>query len=964
MKYFFAFLLLYSSINLAATQYFIEGDADSAKNYYSLGEKFLQETKYDSALFYLEKVEKIFLNNRSWNYYVKTLNGISHSLRGLGNYDSSLVITNQALKFAEQYFVSDTIIAQIFNQFGYTYRRKSNYKEALKYSIKAKEILNNYTSIPIKSENYSLLGQINDNLGKYDSALTYFEKAVNNTKEIYGGNHPSLGTEYANASLTYQKKGDYDKAIEYAFKSLELKRNAFGENHEDVATIYSNIGAFYFYIGENDLALEYYLKGLSIELKLLKDNNPVFGYRYNNISMAYRVKGDYDKAIEYAVKSKEIMSKSYGENHPNYATIINNIGRIYSDKKEFDKALEYFQKSYKIFKDKFGDSHPVVAQIQKNIGETYTNKGEYQKGLNVLQQALAIRINSLGSKNIKVAETYNQIGENYYKQSNFDSSLIFFQKAILSSADGFNEKNYYSNPFLKDALHKNELLNALSFKAKALNKKFKVSNNVQDLKCALTTCQLCDELIFQIRRNYKSEWSKLAIEKSYFNIYEEGISTSLNLFAETKDNQYKKAAFEFAEKSKAGILLDAIAESNAKRFSNIPDSLIEKENQLKVDLSYYDTQIQKEKSNKKNIDSLKLNELQNALFSLSRQHEQLINSLEKNYHNYFHLKYQPPIHSLTEIENATLTSNSALLEYFVGDNSLYIFLLKNNFLDVKEISLNFSLNKLVNNFRESLSNLEFDDYTTTAQKLYSILISPIKNELSDINKVFIIPDGILNYLSFESLISKAPSGNKVVNFSDLNYLIKNFEISYYYSCATLAEFKANPPERENNFIGFAPVFDDKNTKTKIASVFSTDVFASTTRSVNVENKFYSALPESEKELKGILNLYQEKDFPGIIYTHSSAREELIKSDKIKNYKYIHIASHGFINEAKPKLSGILFTIEDSTNIEDGILYSDEIYNLNLNADLLVLSACESGLGKIVKGEGVIGLTRGFSIFRS
>jgi CHAT domain-containing protein len=95
---------------------------------------------------------------------------------------------------------------------------------------------------------------------------------------------------------------------------------------------------------------------------------------------------------------------------------------------------------------------------------------------------------------------------------------------------------------------------------------------------------------------------------------------------------------------------------------------------------------------------------------------------------------------------------------------------------------------------------------------------------------------------------------------------------------------------------------------------------------------------------------------GIIYTHNSAKEELIKSDEIKNYKYIHIASHGFINEEKPNLSGILFTKEEKG--EDGILYANEIYNLNLDADLVVLSACESGLGKIIKGEGLISLTRG------
>jgi CHAT domain-containing protein len=196
-----------------------------------------------------------------------------------------------------------------------------------------------------------------------------------------------------------------------------------------------------------------------------------------------------------------------------------------------------------------------------------------------------------------------------------------------------------------------------------------------------------------------------------------------------------------------------------------------------------------------------------------------------------------------------------------------------------------------------------------------------------------------------------------LEFSELPYLINSYNISYQSSIIFL-QYEINKSETQYNFAGFAPVFADEVSETNKSTNKETVVFQ-LKRAVEINDKTYSELPESKNEVEGILNLFIEKNFTGNNFISTDAKEEIVKLGLMKDYRFLHIATHGFINEEKPKLSGIIFTDKNNPPAEDGILYSSEIYNLSLNADLVVLSACESGLGKIVKGEGLIGLTRGF-----
>ncbi len=176
-----------------------------------------------------------------------------------------------------------------------------------------------------------------------------------------------------------------------------------------------------------------------------------------------------------------------------------------------------------------------------------------------------------------------------------------------------------------------------------------------------------------------------------------------------------------------------------------------------------------------------------------------------------------------------------------------------------------------------------------------------------------------------------------------------------------------------DWIAFAPVFDDKNIAgttiqtRKILTFKNSEKDSLQTRSYLTDGRYISPLSGSKIEIETIFELYKQQGKKALIKTHKEANEGFVKLDEMKNYKILHFATHGFVNEEKPELSGILFAQDTSTVIKslphllaqqnEGILYQSEIYNLNFNADLVVLSACETGLGKITKGEGVIGLTR-------
>jgi CHAT domain-containing protein len=221
-------------------------------------------------------------------------------------------------------------------------------------------------------------------------------------------------------------------------------------------------------------------------------------------------------------------------------------------------------------------------------------------------------------------------------------------------------------------------------------------------------------------------------------------------------------------------------------------------------------------------------------------------------------------------------------------------------------------------------------------------------------------------IPFETLLTENPEDKE---WKELPYLIKKYNISYSYSANLFYKTFPKEPTTKieyadlNDWLAFAPVFDDSNTAglsmrtRELLEQLDSELDDTTgTRGILIKGGYIRPLPGTENEVQAIFKQFDEKDKKALVQIKKNANEEFIKSGELRKYRLLHFATHGFVNTWKPELSGILLA-QDTTINEDGILYSGEIYNLKLNADLTVLSACETGLGKIKKGEGLIGLTR-------
>ncbi len=798
---------------------------------------------------------------------------------------------------------------------------------------------------------------VNDRyLGKFDNALDYLDKAIDIVNENISDKDSILVDIYNSKGVIFYDRGNYEEAFNIYNKTLELSLKKFGDEHTSTGKGFHNVGLIYYRWGDVGKAMEYFEKALSIWLKTLGPKHSFIANCYTNIANVLYVKGDIEKAIEYDEKALHIWKDKLGEKHPFVAYSYNNLASSYQYLGKLDKALTLEKKSLSI-KMQLGKGNPDLAEDFANIGSVFTDLTQFDSAYIYLNKSRELQRLAKNKNHLVIATSYLRLAELSLKQKQYSESINYYDSALaftyqkilfVNSSDKINYKEIPRNEIF---------ITSLTEKAEAYYQKYlNLTHNKNDLINSLLSYQIASQVIEHSRGEYFRDESKFLLGKKVSNVNSKGLEIAFELYKITNDNNYKKICFEFAERNKARILFDAINEAEAKSYSNIPDSLLNVEKNFKSKIVFYETKLLEAKEDN---DSSLIVENENKFFEIEEKYDKLKRTFENEYPEYHELKYAKPIVKVSRLQSL-LGTNDALIEYCIVKNNLYIFTITKSLFRLDKIELDRSLNDMVISLRRSLLNLEFSEYLNTSFSLYETLIKHVYEILNNTSKIYVIPDGILNYLPFEILLTQNIKTNNP-DFSALPYLLNKYDISYQFSASLLNEMNFHSRKgKEGKFIGIAPVFDeDQKEKSRINNLIDTTLITSVNikRSVRVNGGEYSALPETQKEVTRILKLFIDKHRSGKYYLRKDAREELLKSSNIKNYGFIHLATHGFINEENPKLSGILFS-KDEKN-DDGILYSNEIYNLDLNADLVVLSACESGLGKVVKGEGIIGLTRGF-----
>ena len=687
-------------------------------------------------------------------------------------------------------------------------------------------------------------------------------------------------------------------------------------------------------MGKFDSALKYNKKALNISLRIYgSENHPHVATTYWNIGFTLEGKKEYKNSLKNYNKALKTFKLDSGGNNYDVVALYINIGNLYLHKKDFIQGLKYYQKALLIAENIFEKNNPEIARINISIGNLYLEKEMHEKAMIYFKKGLEVLQNSEKQNPLNL-QALNQIGKICNKQKDFKQAVFHYNQAIFANSKNDNSKIEFKNIKPNDYYNSIFLLKTLQGKAETLQSLYLENNRISDLDQSIVVYKKADTLINYIRQSFHNYQDKITFAKQAKEIYTDAIQAQLLLHTNKHDQESLEQALYYAEKSKANTLKELLTDTNAKNFTGIPGALLEMEKVLKTDKAFYQSRISKEQSNK-NRDTSKIVAYENKLFNLSRKQDSISQVLEKNYPKYYQLKYQNDIVSVSDIQQQ-LEDKTTVLEFFTADNTTYAFTISKNSIAVKELATP-KLTEQVEVFRKSILTKSTADFKQKAHDLYNQLLAPVADKLVGDNLI-IVPDGSLWHLNFELLLTQKDESN---NPALLPYLLRDYAVTYANSANLL----------------FGTLKSDQESKTLqecLAFSFSDSTQKAETRTIDLATLRDAGedLPGTRKEIRAIANIID-----GQYYFGSQAIEANFKKNASK-YNILHLALHGDVDNERPENSKLYFTKSKDT-LEDNLLYSHELFALDIPAELTVLSACNTGTGKIAKGEGIMSLGTAF-----
>lgn len=934
-----------------------------------IAENWRWQDKFKDALTLLETTLRNCTKALGINHLLRSLilDDIGNIYIHLGDYNSALESFEKALVLRELHLnANHSLIAESYSNIGKANRLKANLNAALEYEFKALEIrLKNdgESSLSVAGSYYNI-GAIYFQKGFWDDALDNSEKALELFVKFYGENGKETAKVYQELGKAYERKGDLDNALVYINKALSINTVLFGENHSGAASNYNNIGTIYYTLADHEQALIYYQKFIDIRKDISGEFHPDIAIGYNNIGNVYAAKTEYETALAYYQNSYAIRKKTLPPDHSDLAQSLVNLAILFELMQDYEKAIDYNRRTLALLEPNKENNRLLVAAAYKNLGIACFRVKKFEEAEAYINIAYPMQQQLFGEKHPRVALTCQSFGELYFVQNQLVKALEYFQRSLNILANN-NIAVHAENHSPEEYSNRNYAFNALRFKANLFKRRYlEETRNIADLKMALETAQSAVQLAALIRSSYFGERSKLLLTEKTMGVFGEGIEIARLLYLQTGNRQFLKTAFDFAEQSKAMVLAEELKVSRAKQFAGIPDTLLAREKDLRIDLAFYETEINKEKWRKSGTDTLKLKEFEDRQFILKREYEQLVERFEKEFPHYYDMKYRVETAGISDVQQS-LDDRTAVLSYFLGDSSLTVFAVQHNDFQIEAVPIDSVFRKTVARFITACkTGFDKNDFTETAPKLYETLIRPIEGMLANKQNLVIIPDGELARLPFEALAKQVSPD---MPYDKIEYLIKSFNISYHLSASLLLQKLRSRSQKkyDQEWIAFAPVFNPlrhngvlQNIETGLPwHTTSQDAFGHfrTTE----DGQQLAELPFSELEVTSVQQIFDEKGLPNRIFLHESAREDSFKT-RVYSSRIVHVATHGKVNEEHPALSNLVFsqTFQQDSG-QDGVLFAPEIYQLQMKADLLVLSACETGAGKLARGEGLLSITRAF-----
>jgi CHAT domain-containing protein/lipopolysaccharide biosynthesis regulator YciM len=811
-------------------------------------------------------------------------------------YDLALEFYSKALALSEE-VKERAVEGSTLRNIGNVYRARGRYDlAAVNYlkSLRIKEELGDKDGVATALNG---LGGLSYFLRDYSQAVDYFTRSLALYEEL--GNRPRANAVRGNLSTTFVELGQIGLALELAQKYLAEA----GESRQLAARANTLLGNLYFYQSNTALALEYYQKSLVLKEQISASDD--IGIALHNIAGVHARQGNYELALEYYRRALEKRSAT----KEGVAETLNRMGDVYSLMGDPARSLEYLQKSMAIaeeMKDRLR-----VASLLNSIGDISREQGEWQKALSFYQRSDAL------FEEIKVKRNRALVNKNiadlYYRMGDYPRAIDYAGRALRITEE-------LNQPAERPAAYT------------TIGRALKASGKPVEAESAFNEAIKSVE---EMRRTAAGG------ERDAQRFFEGQVSPYYAMVELLVGENRLYEALSYAERAKGRVLLDVLQSGKMDVTKSMSAAEQAEERRLSNELVSLNAQITRERQ-QASPDTARLAELEKRRQKARLDHEAFETALYAAHPELKLSRGRARIIEPTQTLELLPDARTALMQYVVADERTYLFVLtrssraQQTVADLKVYPIEIkraSLAARVGAYRRAMAERD-PGFRAPSGELYDLLVGPARAQLQGHSDLVIIPDGELWELPFQSLM---PGPDR--------FLIEESAVAYGPSLSVLLEMqnlrrREFPEARGETFklLAFGNPMLDKLTMERA-------------RAVRRGGEPLAPLPETEEEVRGLAQIYGTSR--SRVYTRAEAREERAKAEASR-FSIIHFATHGVLNDTSPMYSHIVLSLGQPG--EDGLLEAWEIAKLNLRADMVVLSACETARGRFGAGEGIVGLT--------
>jgi CHAT domain-containing protein/Tfp pilus assembly protein PilF len=892
-------------------------------------------------------------------------------LLGAGKYEEALSLVERAREIREGILGPEhRDVADAINALGALYFHKGEYAKAeplylMALAIREKALGPEHPTVAHTLYNLAFLYKDKGDLAKAEQG---FQRALAIKEKALGPEHPLVGDSLNGLALTHYRKGDYAKAEHGYLRALAIKEKALGPQHPGVAQILNNLATLYYEIGDYVKAEQDFQRALNIKEKALGPQHPDVAVSLNSLASLYYKKGDYAKAEQIYQRSLDIREKALGPQHPDVAQSLNNLASLYNDKGDYPKAELTYLRVLNIKEKALGLEHASVALTLNNLADLYKAKGDYEKAEQIHQRALAIKEKALGSEHPSVAKSLNNLAVLYYEKGDYANAESLNRRALAIREKAVGPEH----PDVVESLVHLAVLYA-------------TKGDFAQAVTVLSRANSASERNLAINLVAGSERQKLA----YLALFSKETDFTLWLHSQAlpQDPQALDLAFTTLLCRK-GRVLEAMADTiGALRSRAAPedqalfDQLAEARSRLALFM------LKESGADKPEIYRARLESLEDKV-------EELESALSARRPD-FRAQAQPA--TLNAVQSA-LPAGSVLIEFAIytpqdprnDKNKLpprYLAYLlaaqgQPKWTDLGEAA---PIDRAITSWRKALRDPRRTDVKQLARAVDEKVMRPVlalaQSEFGVPRRLLIAPDGLLNLVPFAALVDRQG-----------RYLVEAYSISYLMSGRDLLRSPVRGPDNQDTVIVADPDYGEAEGEVAkrgrdVGLPAGLPQFAGSKSTV--AQVYFPPLKGTVGEARALKTILPQ----ATVFTRGQATEAALK--QLHSPSILHVATHGFfLRDQEIRLVGardlILDTVQsDGTSNQpienpllrsglalagvnqrlgradqgdDGVLTALEAAGLDLwGTKLVVLSACDTGVGEVKNGEGVFGLRRALSL---